>query len=255
MREGNLICLLFLLIKCLIGGIFMKNISTNTLTTLLLLIVLLIVVEGFLFNNGMAIFSLIGVSILYIAIKKQRRRLFWVGIIMLFIALLSMWSLRLLLIVTLIYILWQMKKGSPIQINVNSFKKNKPAENTTIKKNKLFVFDEAQSDTYTWQDIHVQNFVGEAAVDTTATILPKGTSFISIRQVFGKISITVPYEMPVRIHYNTMVGEASIMGTTYPRLWNDHIALQDGYEDNTTPERELVIIASSFFGDFEVVRK
>ncbi|GEK32837.1 cell wall-active antibiotics response protein LiaF [Kurthia sibirica] len=229
----------------------MKNISTNTVTSLLLLAITLIVIEGFIFGNAMAIFALVGVYIVYLAIKKQRKQLFWVGVIMLFIALLSMWSLRLLLILTLVYILWKMKQGSPVQININNFQKNSEGSKT----NKLIVFDDPQSDTYTWQDVHVQNFVGEAAVDTTSTILPKGTSFISIRQVFGKIVITVPYEVPVRIHYNTMVGEAKIMGESYSRLWNDRIALRDGYVDGQLPERELVIIASSFFGDLEVTRK
>lgn len=232
----------------------MKNITTNTLTTIILISILCILVEGMFFENGMVFFAFLGAFFVYISMKRQKKMLFWLGISFLLLALFSMWSLRLLLVFIIIFILWKIIKGEPIQISVHPAKNN--SEITYIKnKNKVFQFDDAPSESYVWQDVHLQNLVGEVTIDTTDTILPKGTSIISIRQGFGKIIVIVPYEMPVRVQFNTVVGEAVILKEKYPRLWNEALSIKDGYQNDFIAERELVITASSFFGDLEVVRK
>lgn len=231
----------------------MKNISTNSFTTLLLLVVLCIVAEGLLFGNGVSIFAVIGILAIYFAFKRRRKALFWFGVIAVLIALFSMWSLRLLLVVTLVYILWRLRKGDPIQISLNSTK-NTDSENIVKNKNQLFQFEDHVGESYAWKDIHLQSLVGELVIDTTETILPKGTSFISVRQGFGKTTIYIPYEIPVRIHYNAIAGEAKIINQEHPRLWNEGLSVRDGYSD-TTPSQELIISVSSLFGNLEVIRK
>lgn len=232
----------------------MKKISTNTYTNLLLLVVLCILIEGMIFGNGMITFALLGCILVYFSFKKQKRTMLWCGIIFLLISIFSMWSLRLLLIVLVIYILWKLYKGEPIHINFEAFKINDQV-NSHKSKNKFFQFDDIPSETYIWKDIHLQNFVGEVNIDATETILPKGTSFISIRQGFGKMTIAIPYEIPVRVHFNTIVGEATIIKESYPKLWNESIAIKNGYSENDIPPRELIITVSSFLGDLEVIRK
>lgn len=230
----------------------MKNITTNTLTTVLLLAVLCILVEGLLFGNGLTFMALLAVFFIYFSLKRQKKRFFWIGIIFLAIAVLSMWSLRLLLVLTVIYILWKMRKGEAIEVDFNNLASN---SSSRYKKNKLFQFDDSPTNSYAWKDIHLQNLVGELSIDTTDTILPKGTSFISIRQGFGKTTIYIPYEIPVRIHFNTFVGEATLIKEKFPRLWNEALTIKDGYSKDQLPTRELIITTSSFFGDLEVVRK
>lgn len=85
--------------------------------------------------------------------------------------------------------------------------------------------------------------------------MPKGTSLISIRQGFGKVRIIVPYEIPVRLHYNTFVGDAKCFGNAYPRIWNDTITLRDGYDLIEEASTELIITVSTLFGDVEVIRQ
>lgn len=232
----------------------MKNLTTNTLATVILIAVLCILVEGMLFGNGMIFFALLGAFFVYISMKQQKKAIFWLGMIFLLIALLSMWSLRLFLVIVVVYLLWKMIKGEPIQISLLP-KEDKISSDFNKKKNKIFQFDETLSESYIWKDVHLQNLVGEITVDTTDTILPKGTSFIAIRQGFGKITIIVPYEIPVRVHFNTLVGQASVFKENQMSLWNESISIKDGYTDDIVAERELVITASSFFGDLEVIRK
>lgn len=232
----------------------MKNIPTNTFTTLLLVTVLCILIEGLLFENGLTFMGILGLFFIYFSMKRQKKVLFWLGIIFLSIAILSMWSLSLLLIIMVIYVLWKMYKGESTEINLSNLISNSNSQHTK-NENKIFQFDDSPTDSYAWKDIHLQNLVGELSIDTTETILPKGTSFISIRQGFGKTTIYVPYELPVRIHFNTLVGEAKLFKKTYPRLWNESLSIKDGYATDQPPTRELIITTSAFFGDLEVVRK
>lgn len=232
----------------------MKNLTTNTLATVILIAVLCILVEGMLFGNGMIFFALLGTFFIYLSMKQQKKAMFWLGMIFLLIALFSMWSLRLFLVIVVVYVLWKMIKGEPIQINLLP-KEDKSGSDFNKKKNKLFQFDETLSESYIWQDTHLQNLAGEITVDTTDTILPKGTSFIVIQQGFGKVTIFVPYEIPVRVHFNAVIGKATVFKEIETSLWNESISVKDGYKTNIVAERELVITTSSFFGDLEVVRK
>ena len=79
-----------------------------------------------------------------------------------------------------------------------------------IWKNKLFSVQSSPFSSYEWEDIHIQGLFGDIHIDVTDTVLPKGTSLISVRQGIGKIKIELPYEIPVRIHYTTLIGDAKL---------------------------------------------
>lgn len=231
----------------------MAQFSTNKLTMLTLIAFLLIFTESTFFENGSIMFVVLGAFFIYISMRKRRKWLFWSGVICIAIALTSMWSLRIIVVATLLYVLWKMKKGDPVHI---SFSKPVTQQSVTKPiKNKLFSFQNTPLQSYEWQDVHIQSFVGDLYIDTTQTVLPKGTSLISIRQGFGKVRIIVPYEIPVRLHYNTFVGDAKCFGNAYPRIWNDTITLRDGYDLIEEASTELIITVSTLFGDVEVIRQ
>ncbi|WP_102693228.1 cell wall-active antibiotics response protein LiaF [Rummeliibacillus pycnus] len=231
----------------------MTHFSTNKISMMVITAILLIFIEATFFENGSIMFAIFGAFFIYISMRKRRKWLFWVGVCSLVIALMSMWSLRIIVISTLIYVLWQMKKGDPIQVSFA-----KPVSNQTVDqpiKNKFFSFQSTPLQSYEWQDVHIQSLVGDLYIDTTQTVLPKGTSLISIRQGFGKVKIIVPYEIPVRLHYNAFVGDASCFGEIFPRIWYDTISLRDGYEYIEDASTELIITVSTFLGDVEVIRQ
>lgn len=147
------------------------------------------------------------------------------------------------------------KKGSPITISLPKQFDYNSVEAQPIIQNKAFSFQKTPTNAYEWQDIHVQGIVGDLTIDTTQTLLPKGTSLISVRQGFGKVRIAVPYEVPVRIHFNTMVGDVQLFGNRMPRLWNKTISMKDGYNQEIEHTVELIITVSTLFGDVEVIRK
>jgi predicted membrane protein len=233
----------------------LQRFSTERITFWLLAALLLIFIEAMFFHNGSVLFVLFGIGLIYISLRKRSRLFFWSGIAFLGVALLSMWSLRLLIAATMVYILVRLWKGDETQQVIEPFLGDVETPNAIIQ-NKLFSVQTTPFHAYEWQDVHVQGIYGNITIDATQTVLPKGTSFVSVRQGIGKISVIVPYEIPVRIHYTTLLGDARLFGASKKRLWNQSIVLQNGYaEAQGSATSELVIAVSTWLGDVEVIRK
>ena len=128
------------------------------------------------------------------------------------------------------------------------------ATDSHVLQQRMFSTQVTSSEPYAWKDVHIQSVFGEYDLDLTNTILPKGTSFISIRKVLGKTTILVPYGVNVRVYYSTMVGEACLFEEPVKRLWNQSYHVEDRMQlDADTPE--LIITVASWLGDLEVLRK
>lgn len=233
----------------------MKENQTNKLAFILICFVFLMFIEATVFGNGSIVLVLLGIGMIYFSLRRKTRFLFWTGFIFILIAIFSMWSLRLLLIAIMIYILYKMWKNEPIRQMIRPFDTVYEETPNSIIQNKLFSAQTTPFNAYEWQDVHVQSFYGEHVIDVTQTVLPKGTSFISIRQSLGKVTIYIPYEVPVRLHYATIIGEANIFGRGVQRLWNQSVVLKDGYLEDVAYASELVITVSTWIGDIEVIRK
>lgn len=188
----------------------MKNYDTNKVAFFGLAFLLLIFVESFFFGNANILFVLLGVGFIYYGTKQRSKSIFITGLFFMFIALFNLWSLRLLIFGAIAYILYKLWKGVPseeILRPIREFQKETP---NGIWKNKLFSIQTSPFSSYEWEDVHIQGIFGDISIDVTDTVLPKGTSLISIRQAIGKVKIELPYEIPVRVHYTTLYGEAQI---------------------------------------------
>ncbi|WP_075618546.1 cell wall-active antibiotics response protein LiaF [Paenisporosarcina indica] len=235
----------------------MQRISTDRITFWLLAALLLVFVEAMIFHNGSVLFVLFGIGLLYVSLRRKSKLFFWSGIAFLGIALLSMWSLRLLIAATLVYILVRLWKGDSSEQVIEPFVGDDDFETpNSIIQNKLFSVQSTPFQAYEWEDVHVQGFYGDITIDTTQTVLPKGTSLISVRQGIGKVRVAVPYEIPVRIHYTTLLGDARLFGSHKKRLWNQSLVLKNGYvKEQSLASAELIITVSTWLGDVEVIRK
>lgn len=222
---------------------------TNTFTIFFLVALMLMFVEGFLFGNGNIFFAFFGVLGVIFAMKKKKRTIFWISAGIIVLVLISMWSMRLIVLAILGYVIFKMMRKEPVEFDFSSYK---GAANT--QSNPVIAFDSMNTvESYEWRDVHIQNAAGDIIIDTTSTILPKDTSLINVRQGFGKTTVYVPYEIPVRIHFNTLFGEVHAFDNQYNRLFNESIMLQDGAKIDTP--QQLIITVSTFLGDLEVVRK
>lgn len=233
----------------------MKNYDTNKVAFFGLTFLLLIFVESFFFGNANILFVLLGVGFIYYGTKQRSKSIFITGLFFMFIALFNLWSLRLLIFSAIAYILYKLWKGVPseeILRPIREFQKETP---NGIWKNKLFSIQTSPFSSYEWEDVHIQGIFGDISIDVTDTVLPKGTSLISIRQAIGKVKIELPYEIPVRVHYTTLYGEAQIFHHEKKRLTNEFLHMKDGYHEEVESGSELIITIATWAGDVEVVRK
>lgn len=210
---------------------------------------LIVFTELTIFSNGGAFLLIIGALLLYRSFSKRKKFSFWLGIFFIFLAILAIWSLRFFIVCVLIYILYKhiSKDQNTVTIDANAF------ELGTIQKNQLLNSNALMKENYKWQDIQMNNFLGDYTIDATETILPAGTSVITVRQGIGKVTIILPYEIPFRLQYTTIIGEAKLLHYPPKRLWNERLVFEDG--DPTEAKRKLVIHVASWLGDVEVIRK
>ncbi|MDW0118833.1 cell wall-active antibiotics response protein LiaF [Sporosarcina thermotolerans] len=233
----------------------MKKLETNKVIFWIAAFLFLIFVETTFLSNGNFIFLLLGAGFIYYGFKKRSKWMTFLGIFFIIMALMTLWSLRMLLFTAFVYVLFHLWKGVPAEQMMRPLKEfQKPTPNG-IWKNKWFSTQTSPFSSYEWEDIQIQGFFGDIHVDVTDTVLPKGTSFISIRQGFGRIKIDLPYEIPVRIHYNTLFGEARILDLSPKRMLNETLHFKDGYEGEIGYRSELIISLATWIGDIEVVRK
>ncbi|MFC7685198.1 cell wall-active antibiotics response protein LiaF [Ureibacillus sp. GCM10028918] len=226
----------------------MNRFSTNQLTFITIAVVLIVFAELTLFNNGSTFLMILGAILLYLSFSKNKKYLFWSGCFLIFLAILSIWSLRLLIVGVLIYILYKHVTKEQKVVTINTLELD-----AKIMKNHLIGNISSPLDNYKWEDIQMQKFVGDISLDLTDTILPAGTSVITIRQFIGKVTIVLPYEIPFRLQYSTILGEAKILGNNPKRLINEKLMFEDGEAQDA--KRKLVIHVATWLGDVEVIRK
>ena len=204
-------------------------------------------VELTIFNNDSTFLIIFGSLLLYFSFSKNKKYLFWSGCFLLFLAILSIWSLRLLIVGFLIYILYKHVTKEQKVVTINTQKLD-----VKMEKNNLIGNTSSPLDSYKWEDIHLQKFIGDISLDLTDTILPAGTSVITIRQSIGKVTLVLPYEIPFRLQYSTILGEAKLLGNS-KRLINEKLIFENG--DPQDAKRTLVIHVATWLGDVEVIRK
>ncbi|PID01662.1 hypothetical protein CSV67_12725 [Sporosarcina sp. P2] len=231
-----------------------KRDSTKVSVYLLALLAIAFV-ESIVFSNGNFIFLLLGWGFLDYGYRKRGKWTAITGIVFIVIALLTLWSVRLLILAIVLYIIMKLWKGTPANEVFGDLQKPRVRRSQGMWRNRLFSVQSTPFSTYEWEDIHMQGFFGDVHVDVTDTVLPKGASFISIRQIFGKVRIELPYDIPVRIHYATLYGEANMLGKVPQQLFNETIQEHDGYETKRPNDPELIISVFTWIGDVEVRRK
>lgn len=233
----------------------MKKSNTNQIAVLALTFLAIVFFEVFFLKNGNIINVLLGGGLLYYGVKQREKWTVFVGLFFILIALFSLWSLRLLIFGALLYILIKLWHGVSAEEIMRPFRNLQQETPNGIWKNKLFSIQSTPFSSYEWEDIHIQGLVGDIQIDVTETVLPKKTSLISIRQGIGRVKIELPYEIPVRIHYTTLFGEAKLFNKEKKRLINERLHMQDGYHEGIKNSPELIITIATWAGDVEVVRK
>lgn len=243
----------------------LKHLETDKVSSWVLIGVGLVLIEILFFSSGMLFSLFLAAVLLYLGRKKFNRFLgkvmFGIGVLTLVLTILSMFTLKLLLIFLIIYWIqhYFKSKNEPNVITpvIEGPVENPKTEVLTFHRQQLLVnkwigHQQTPQETYAWEDIQLQNGVGDVLIDLSNTVLPVGESVISIRSGIGKVTILIPYELDIGIRHTAIVGSASILNYQSTRLWNESVSFHS--EDYFDAPQKVKILTSVWVGDLEVKR-
>ncbi|WP_234396985.1 cell wall-active antibiotics response protein LiaF [Bacillus massiliglaciei] len=242
--------------------------KTDYIGWIFLVGIVLLVLELSFFDGG-PLFSLaVSAALIYLGRKFKKRiigkMMFYIGVFSMIITVLNMYFFKFFLLAILLYLLlsyYQSKKHpkwiKPL-LHADSDSGNEDKKETIIKKNplfenKLFGHQSTPDHVYEWDSINIQDAIGDAVVDLSNTILPKGDSVISIRKMAGNITVLVPYGVGIHVHHSVIAGRAIIFeNRPESRVFNQLISCHT--EDFGEAVQRIHIITSVIVGDLEVKR-
>lgn len=236
-----------------------KKTETNWLQLLLLIGGIFFAIEFIFIDSGLLFLVAIGAIGLYLGKRSYAsttgKTIFWGGAFFLFIAILSTFSIRFLIVVLIVYFVWNWYQNKEKEKNslpeIIDITEETIYEDHVIKNN-WFGKYHTTGKSFAWQDMNIQSFIGDVVVDLNDTMLPKGESVMVIRHLVGNMEIIVPYDVEVTIHHNVVFGDIDVFDHQEKNAFNRSIQLQTkGY--HASPQR-VKIYTQMVTGKLEVKR-
>lgn len=241
----------------------LNKFRTDRFSWILLIGIIMLLFEMSFYDGGVVFFLFITLGCIYLGRKRLPRTsgkiLFWFGIISLSLTILNTMAFRFFLLALLVMIILRFaeSKKHPTVIEPGIKQTfHDGDEPVYIKKASLqniwFGRQQTPEHVYEWNDINIQGGVGDTVIDLGNTVLPKGTSVISVRHLLGNIVILVPYDIEVSVHHNGLAGAITIFDSMEPRSFNQSVFYQTSEYDHAP--QKVKIITTLAVGDLEVKR-
>ena len=74
--------------------------------------------------------------------------------------------------------------------------------------------------------MNIQAGIGDTVIDLSYTVLPKGETVIFIRNMMGKVTIMIPYDVEVSVHHSVFFGSVKILDFKESSLKNRLIKVE-----------------------------
>ncbi|KAB7672503.1 cell wall-active antibiotics response protein LiaF [Bacillus sp. B1-b2] len=226
---------------------------------------ILLLLELFVFNPGLIFSLLVSVGMIYVS-KRSLKGLFgkfsfWLGILILSISVLNMFTFKFFLFSVLLYFLMQLMQNKKATEIIKPFIKSKNStdglEEPIIKKQVLFTNaiynrNNTPDHVYEWDDINIQCGLNNTKIDLSYTVLPEGETVIWIRNIIGDVKLYIPYDMEVSINHSTIFGSYRILGHADNHLVNHNVTVKT--PDYNKANTRVKIVTSFVVGKLEVKR-
>lgn len=241
----------------------LQRIPTDIINWIIVIGVILFVVELIFFNGGLIVGALLGLGLIYFGWKNflqlWGKVCFWVGVILVIFCILNMLAVRFLILAAIAIFVFhyikskeESKKIRAELLIVDEHEREEVVEIQPFFSQKLWKEQRTNETVYAWRDVNIQGLYGDKIIDLSNTVLPEDTAVISIRQIFGNVTIYIPYEVDVSIHHSTFFGKAFIFGNPQKNLVNETVIYQT--KDYDAERQRVKIICSLISGDIEVRR-
>lgn len=176
--------------------------------------------------------------------------MFWLGAILLIYALLSNPYMLTILFLFLIYLVirYIIYRKKPLKIEHVETTSNENINESFIKQ-RWFSPQKTPHYIYKWEDIQVQQAIGDIELDLSLAANLTESNIIVIRQLVGKTQIIVPYNYHVNVHFSALYGRLYMNDSVY-KAKNETVH----YEANNHKKGFKVnIFISTLMGDVEVI--
>lgn len=245
-----------------------KKMKTEYMSWIFLIGIVLLLVELSFFNGGLIYSLAFSIGCIFFGKKYFRnivgKILFIIGIMTLLTTILNTMVFRFFLVTLLVYylLLYYQSKKTPHWIKP-IFTEPKEQQRECVQerllkidslfRNKWFGQQKTPDTVYEWNDINIQNGIGNIVIDLSQTILPKGDAIISIRSLVGNAQIQVPYGVEVFIHHSVIAGRTRIFENRLEeQLFNQNISYKT--PDFDQAKQRVRITTAVIVGDLEVRR-
>ncbi|MBN3546226.1 cell wall-active antibiotics response protein LiaF [Fictibacillus barbaricus] len=229
----------------------------------LLIAFVLVLLEATLNGEGILFALLFSAALMFFGRKRMPKRsgkiMFWVGVFIGVMNILSMYTFKLLLVAIIIYVIVQFyqSKQNPVFITPHVDAKDTSSQEDVYKKepllkNMILGTQQTPEHVYEWNDINIQCGPGDTIIDLNQTILPDGEALIMIRGFIGNITVYVPYEVETAVSHSVFVGNTKVFDQNEPKMFNQTLSYRTkGYME---AEKKVKIVTSLFAGSLEVRR-
>jgi lia operon protein LiaF len=241
----------------------LNKFRTERFSWILLIGIIMLLFEMSFYDGGVVFFLLTTFGCIYLGRKRLPRTsgklLFWFGVISLSLTILNTMAFRFFLLALLVMVILRFadSKKNPAKVEPEIKQTIHDGEEPVYIKratlqNVWFGRQQTSENVYEWNDINIQGGIGDTIIDLGNTVLPKGTSVISVRHILGNIIIKVPYDIEVSVHHNGLAGAITIFDRVEPRSFNQSVYYQTNDYDQAP--MKVKIITSLAVGDLEVKR-
>jgi len=242
----------------------MKNFKDNLESPIFLIAILFLAIEFILFGGGLLVSLGVGAIFIYFGknmnYKKNGKILFWIGVGIIVLTVLSMVTIRLFIIGFIIYLIYEYYKTRKVPNVIQPVtiieEVSNPYDEPIIRRkpfiqNMIFGTQKTPEKPYIWSDVHILLGVGDTIIDLSNTVLPK-EAVISIKGIAGNIQIYVPYDVEVSIIHSTLYGYTKIFNEMDERIINE--STQYETLNYHTAGQKVKILTSLLVGKIEVRR-
>ncbi|KAA9031210.1 cell wall-active antibiotics response protein [Niallia endozanthoxylica] len=244
----------------------LQKLKSDYLSWIVLIGAFFVLLDVFFFNRGLIFSLIVAIGMVYIGRKRTPKKtgtlLFWAGIFLLFVNVINMMAVKFFLLALLCFLIFQYanRKQKLNTIIPMIHEQNEDAgfhgqtiiKEQTLFQNRLFGHQQTPDHVYEWHDVNIQCGVGDSLIDLSNTVLPKGESIIFIRNIMGKVTVLIPYDVEVSIQHSVLFGSARILDFYETSLINRLIKVETGNYEQT--DQKVKIFTSMMIGDIEVKR-
>jgi len=242
-----------------------QKLKSDYLSWIVLIGAFFLLLDVFFFNRGLIFSLIVATGMIYLGRKRMPKKtgkfLFWMGLFFLVVNVLNMLAIKFFLLALLCVLIIQYANRkneanmiTPIIKEQVDFEKQNETivKEQTLFQNRFFGQQRTPDQVYEWNDVNIQAGIGDTVIDLSYTVLPKGETVIFIRNVMGKVTIMIPYDVEVSVHHSVFFGSAKILDFNETSLINRLITVETADYEQTN--QKVKIFTSMMIGDIEVKR-